>query len=55
MNSLILVCTIWVNSTMVLIGNERDASAEYARLTQGPNVGEITMSCQEVKYGHIQR
>jgi hypothetical protein len=48
MNTLVLICTIWINTNVVFIGNELEASAEYARLYQEPQqTGEITMSCQK--------
>ncbi len=47
MNTVILICTIWINTNVVFVGNELEASAEYARLYQTETAGEITMSCQK--------
>lgn len=47
MHAIALICTIWINTNVVFIGNEMETSAEYARLYQSETAGEITMSCQK--------
>jgi hypothetical protein len=47
MHAITLICTIWIDTNVVFIGNELETSAEYARLYQTETAGEITMSCQK--------